>query len=265
MRGRKKTPLGLVALLFLCPLLSSPPRVSAQTSEVESIEIKSTWNGLGPASESKLSLRQKDGRFVAGGQSIDKGLVENFLRQLEAPADAPTLEGLGISIEWLQAKAESALPDRLKEADQSEKNLFLDSFRDVRLIEKLLPAILGGGWTDDFPEFELRVEMKDGSTVRVRSSRQNTLMLPFDIVESGGGTRLSYNAQLSRAIASLLPPEFTNRERLRGARLPDVVADKVMSEIEDQLRRLEASNKLGAELGRLEGRFSSWSSCAHCP
>jgi hypothetical protein len=256
MGGRKKKTLRLALLLFLCPLLSTPPRACAQASEVESIEIKSAWNGLGPFSESKLSVRQQDEKFFAGGKPISSALVENLLRELKAAADAPTLEAIGITEEWLQANAESALPKSLKESDQSEKNLFLDSFRNIGLIEKLLPAILGGGWTDDYPQFELRVRMKDGSTIRVGSSRQNALMVPLAIVESGSVGRLSYNAGLSRAIASLLPRKFTNRERLSGEGLPAVVARKVMGEIEEQLRLLETRNKLGAELGQLEGRYT---------
>ncbi len=178
-----------------------------------------------------------------------------MLKEIKTSIQTPNLENLGITELWLQAFSESALPERLKKSHQSEKDLFLTSFRDIKLVEKLLPEILRGGWTDDYPDFELQIQNKDGSLVTISSSRQNIFMIPF-VINENAETRFSYNANLSRAIAALLPEKFTNRERLSGEQLSNRIAERVMLEIEEKFNRLETKNKIGTELKQLEERYT---------
>jgi hypothetical protein len=238
----------------LIPGASATTLAQPKTS-IKTIEIHSRWSGLGPAGESNLRIDQHDGTFQSNGKRIDNRLVIQLLQEIDASADFPTLQNLGITDSWLQAKAGSTLPDKLRESPQSERNLFLDSFRNIRLVEKLLPDILRQGWTDDYPRIELRVVRSDGSTTLVGSERQNIFMTPFGITEQGR-LRLSYNANLSRSIAALLPNGFTNRERLSGVRLASEVAEKVMTYLQDDLSLLETKNRLGPEVKQLEGRYT---------
>lgn len=244
-----------VLLFFIVWFICVSPNSFAQINDVAAIEIESIWTGLGPTSESKLSLKEKNGEYYVKGKRVNKRLIERLLLELQEPFNIPTVENLGITEAWLQANAKSTLPERLKKSHQSEKDLFLSSFQDIKLIEKLLPGILGGWWTDDYPEFALQIKRKDGSSVIINSSRQGIFMVPLAIIENGGA-RFSYNANLSRAIAALLPEKFTNRERLSGKHLSQRIAEKVMLEIEEKLNRLETRNKIGAELLQLEDRYT---------
>jgi hypothetical protein len=244
-----------VASLLTFLFFYQPPYAAAQAEQVRTIKVKSVWEGLGPRSESKLTIRRRKDGFYRDGVRLDGVPVEDLLREVRFDAGAPTLQNLGITEQWLRDTAEGALPDRLKKAEQNEKDLFLNSYRDVGLIEKLLPQITRGGWTDDYPSFSLRIMKADGSEVVVASDRQNVFMIPFAVAEAGE-LRYSFNANLGRAAAALLPGDFTNRERLHGDRLQHVIAEAVMREIEEELNRPETSNKLGPELQALGGRYS---------
>jgi hypothetical protein len=244
-----------ILLLFALSLVSHPTTVAQVSGSVTSIEIRSRWGGLGPAGDSSLRINQQKGVFRANGKRIDSKLVESLLRELDASVEIGTLTNLGIDESWLRANADEVLPERLKREPQNEKDLFLDSYRNMRLVEKLLPEILSQGWTDDFPEVLIRINKKDSSEIRLTSSRQNIFMTPF-VIEENGRIRASFNANLSRAIAALLPKDFTNRERLEGARLKFLVAEKVVSYLDSDLNLLETKNKLGPELKQLEGRYA---------
>jgi len=227
----------------------------AQSEEIKAIEVRSVWTGLGPTGESRLIIKRKKHKFFSKDKQVQNELIDHLLQELHLSVDSPTLQNLGISESWLQTTAESALPNRLKNAQQNEKDLYVTSYKNLDLIGRLLPQIIGGGWTDDFPRFEMRIRKRDGSLTEIKSKMQGVFMIPLAIVENGD-IRTSYNANLSRAIAALLPDSFTNRDRLSGERLSGRVADRVMLEFDDELNRLETRNRIGPELKRLEGRYT---------
>jgi hypothetical protein len=242
-------------LVGAAALSASPAAVQQTNSRVKSIEIHSKWGGLGPAGDSTLEILRHGAQFRIKGRTVDDRLVEDILNQIDAPVPAPTLENLGITRSWLESNSDAALPDRLRNEPANEKDLFWSHFRNVSLMQKIVPEIIREGWTDDYPQLEVRVLRDDGSTTLLRSERQNIFMIPMGINERGQ-ERLSYNARLSRAIAAVLPSGFINRERLSGAELRSVVATAVMSRIDDDLNLLETRNKIGNELKQLEGRYS---------
>ena len=228
---------------------------SQPSASVKTLEIHSKWSGLGPTENSTLRIEQRKTEYRTGGKRVDSMLVEELLREIDLTSEKSTLQNLGITESWLQSNVETALPKRLRDHSQNEKDLFLTSFRDIRLIEELLPHILRQGWTDDFPSIELRIVRNNGSTMLLTSERQNIFMTPF-LIDQDGSARLSYNADLSRAIAALLPKGFTNRERLEGDHLASEVADSVMFHINDDLNLLETRNRIGPELKPLEDRYT---------
>lgn len=65
----------------------------------------------------------------------------------------------------------------------------------------------------------------------------------------------TYNANISRAIASLLPKKFANRERINGEGLRHDLAEAVMRYIEDDWNLLDAENKAGKYLEALRSKF----------
>ena len=220
--------------------------------EVESININSSWSGLAPTSRSQLEIKQKNGKFYAKGKVVETRLIEEVLMQIDNK-QTQTLESLEITQKWLDENAAKNLPDRLKNALPNEKEFFLNAFRDIKLVEKILPRLFGS-WTDekgvryvkystdDYPEFEMTIRKKDGSTRRV-ASRSQTLFM-FD------------NPRLGRAVAALLPEKFTNRRRLNGDSFGYQLAGQIYDEIEADLERLETENRVGKELTQLKDRYT---------
>jgi hypothetical protein len=211
------------SVLFLAALSS----VVAQSHPDVTIQLHSKWTGLGGAKESALSVVQKNGRCYINGQVAESKLVEELLRQVEAPADSASLANLGITQNWLNDNAAPAYSAHAQDLPKVDRGAFMSSFRDLSWLENLTPLLLGVGHTDDFPAIELTIQKSDGSKIIVASTRQNVFMVPFDITENGV-KRQSYNAGLARAMVELMPAKFTNRERLGGDNLRAVVTDVVI-------------------------------------
>jgi hypothetical protein len=129
------------------------------------------------------------------------------------------MANLGITQEWLDANAEVAIEAYVNNRNPSitpnRRALHLSSFKDLKIIEKVLLRRFNIKWTDDYPSAEIEITETDGRAIKVSSKTQHLFMLPWTI--SGDGKELkTYNADISRAVASLTPEDFANKERLAG-------------------------------------------------
>lgn len=159
---------------------------------------------------------------------------------------------MGITQEWLDENGEKVIPDRLYKPLPEEKDFFINSFRNLKLVEKILPRIFGS-WTDDkgiyhlkystdnYPEFEMIILKKDGSETRKASSSQ--IMFMFN------------NPKLGRAIAALLPKYFANRELLNGDYLAQEIAKEIFDEIEEEIKLVKTQTLIGDKLSLLKDRY----------
>ncbi|CAN5855472.1 hypothetical protein BH20ACI4_BH20ACI4_27740 [soil metagenome] len=239
-------------LLFIILLISFfSYQVSAQSKEIEKIKITSSWTGLAPTLNSNLVIKQKKGKFYANGKKIETRLIDELLKQINIKEEQ-TLETLGITQEWLDENAEKVIPVRLYKPLPEEKDFFINSFRNLKLVEKILPRIFGS-WTDDkgiyhlkystdnYPEFEIIILKKDGSETRKASSSQ--IMFMFG------------NPKLGRAIAALLPKQFANRELLNGDCLAQEIAKEIFDEIEEEIKLVKTQTLIGDKLSLLKDRY----------
>lgn len=215
--------LGVIALLF-----AAAPTGAVQPDDHVSITIHSKWVGLRGAKESVATVMQLRGQCYVNGKVVESKLVEDLLRELAAPVDAPSLTNLGITQSWLDQNAGPAYADHAKDQPKVDKDKFLASYRDLSLVESLKPELLRDGWTDDYPTIEIKIQKGSDAPIMLTSKHQNVFMIPFDISQ-GAATRTSYNAKLAQAIVGLLPANFTNRDRLSGNNLRSLVADKVIA------------------------------------
>lgn len=240
-------------LLILCAF------VFAQTREVKEIKINSSWGGLGTPQKSELIIAHKPKGYYAGGDRVEKHLVDNLLGAIDEPEIKKfELANLGITQEWLDANAQAGIEDYAASyfsmSAPKQKQLYLSSFKNLQFIEKIIPKVLNGGWTDDYPSFGVEITEADGTKIIVGSDEQPEFMLPWEIVRNGKTTR-TYNANISRALVALLPKKFANRDRLSGKYLRQNLAVQVTREIKDQWNYLDVENKAGGTLNTLQENY----------
>jgi hypothetical protein len=237
-----------------------PSGVMARIPGVAQIHIVSTWGGLGSPRHEELIITRKSGSYFANGNPVKNQLVNDLLAAVDAPViEKPDLDNLGLTQEWLEANAEKGVKEYAEAyfqmAAPNLQALYLASFKNQSLIGNLLPSLLRGGWTDDYPGIEVEITEDSGAKVLVTSTEQQLFMLPWE-VSGDGQTVKTYNIDISRAIAALLPAKFTNRARVAGEGFRRVLADAVMQNIKGQWESLDAENKAGEYIEILKGSYS---------
>jgi hypothetical protein len=233
--------------------------LSAQTNVVESITIHSSWGGLGVPRKDNLKITARSDGSYRGAKQANRSTISELIDLLETdPIGAPTLQNIGLTEEWLAANATRGMDQYagayFSVAAQNQKELYLRSFSDVNLVEELLPRILRGGWTDDYPTLKVEIEFRDGRRATLETISQTPLMLPWKVLRDGE-SKTTYDARISRAVAALMPNDFENRDRVAGTRLSRDLARSVMRAIENDWKFLGAENKAGSAINRLREKY----------
>jgi hypothetical protein len=159
----------------------------------------------------------------------------------------PEQLNLGITQEWLDAHAEQVgmkyEPRRFERATPNQKALFTLSFKNPTVISNVLTSIyFGTVKVDDYPFIKVSITEKSGNTRSVSSNGQFLLMLPWKIGGVGQPVQ-TYNANISRAIESLLPDNFTNKRRLASDEVPRILTEYLMYHIDRDWKLLDDENK----------------------
>lgn len=249
----KKLSLAIIILLTTCIF------TFAQTRQVETVKITSTWGGLGTPQKSELTITSKSKRYYVKDKKIENQLVNNLLNAIDEPEISKfELANLGITQEWLNANAEAAVKEYadyyFSAAAPNQQALYYSSFKNLQFIEKILPFVLRGGWTDDYPNFVVEITETNGSKTIVSSDKQPSFMLPWKIVKNDKTTQ-TYNANISRALVALLPEDFPNKERLSGESFRRALAESVMRAIKNDWEFLEVENKAGSTLNIVKENY----------
>lgn len=80
-------------------------------------------------------------------------------------------------------------------------------------------------------------------------------MLPWK-VKRNGEELVTYNADISRAIAALMPKESTNRSRIEGQSLAVDLGQAVMQQIRADWKLLDVENRVGGMLTTLRAKYA---------
>ena len=246
---------GLTALLLPLCCFST----SGQTPRVRAIQIKSNWGGLGTWGKTELTVSNHGRSFRVGHQVLDSSLVERFCSSLGEPVvPQPELSNLGVTQDWLNRESEKVPPYYFigrSPASTAQRRLFTTSFTNLETIGKLMPNLFHFSRTDDYPSVEVQVTFEDGSVTQVASDSQYVFMLPWEITKGGCSSR-TFNADISRALAAMLPKKCANRGRIAGQSMAEELAEAVRRYIDDDWNLIDAESIAGDSLVRLRAQYT---------
>jgi hypothetical protein len=255
--------------LFLClaaPAQTPEPRdpaaiiASGQSVGLRQVHIDSRWGGLGTPAASELMIVKQGSGFRLGHRSIAPELLGSLVTALKEP-DIPELNlaNLGINQEWLVRNHEGPLSRYEGGPEvraQNQQALYRERFDDPAFIFPLLSRIYRSGFhTDDYPSVRVQLTFEDGSIATLSSNSQQPFMLPWK-VELGVATHITYNANISRALAAMLPTKTVNRPRISGEGLLDILRTAVDRALEPELNLLDADNRATPALAELRQHYS---------
>lgn len=228
--------------ILVMALLQTLP-VMAQVGQVKSVEIWSTWVGLGTPGESHIQIkREGDAYKTSEGAMLPSARVEAFVNAISASSiEKPDLENLGVTVDWLKRNAEKAIGEQFNgnrsgEPVPTELTLCISTFQNPDLIRPYVLSQFSGCHTDDYPSIEIEVKTTTGGIV-VKSTSQHQFMLPWEIKKVGKQSK-TLDARISRALFALLPEKFVNRDRLIAEYFAEALARDLVFTLGPQLNRL---------------------------
>jgi len=172
----------------------------------------------------------------------------------EPPLSAPSLDNLKINHEWLESHVDEQLQNTgsLGETNgEKQREFFRQSFTDLALIDKLLPGVVAERWTDDGAWVHVSVDFADGTTWTAEANALPPFMLPWQAVVNGH-TYKTYNANVSRAVAALLPEGTLNKNRLQGIGIERLIGSAVEIRIKARWQEMGAEERAGTALAELK-------------
>ena len=241
-------------LLFVSPCMAQQSRIA-----IVKVTIESKWGGLGTPSQTEEVISPDRDGYRGKHDRIDARTVESLLAALREPTiAAPEPLNLGINQAWLDANAIPAVEKYAGNFDgaaPNQKALYQTSFTDESLIRRVVPNLFNFSRTDDYASAKVEVTFEDGSTVSALSTSQYLFMLPWK-VKRGSEEIITYNADVSRAVAALMPRKATNRSRIAGDTLDVNLAEVVMRHIEKDWKLLNVENRVGGTLTTLREKYT---------
>jgi hypothetical protein len=231
----------------------------AQESTIKQVTIYSGLGGLGASANSGVVLKSRDGILYAGDRPIDPAQIKALVASMQAPTiPGPSARNLGIDSAWLlknvrevPTQGESA---RFYSAAPNQQALYYRNYSDLGVIGQILPSLFRFLRFDDYPSAKVTIQFADGHSWVAMSKSYYPFMLPW-IVSQRGRQRTTYNADISRAIAVLMPFEDPNRERLTERELKTELSNAVMQRIQNQWNTLGVENRAPDGFAKLKRQY----------
>jgi len=240
----------------------------ASDAVINRIEIQSRWDGLGKPSSTELLIRNEDGAYRVDGKEIDVAAVQALITALhETTFPKPSPKNLGLTQEWLATQASEIVQDAKKKEEEDstywaigaatpeQQILFKSSYANPEFISKVLPSLFNCCHTDDYPSVRIALTFADDSTEVASSGSQSVFMLPWNVIRDGRPAEITFDRNISLALAQLLPEGATNRERLKGDYLALALAEVVMTNIEEEWELIRAEGKCGDALAQIRKQY----------
>jgi hypothetical protein len=225
--------------------------LSCQRPALREITIGSRWGGLGDSQNLHLVIESRNGVNYMGKDAVNPKLVDALLSSLSSPSrPTPMLINLGVTAEWLEQNA----ADFPRDGAPNQKALFQQNFADLKSVEHFLPFAFQFTRFDDYPQLTVTVDFASGRRWICSSDSYYPFMLPWK-VNLNGNEQTTYNADISRALAALMPIGSLNRNRLNDEELKTLLADAVMTRIKEEWDVLGVENRAPDSFAVLRRNF----------
>ncbi len=253
--------LAVLRFIVFVVLASSCSFAEAQKI-VKRVVIHSSAGGLGGGSNTLVVIQRRRGKYLLNGQPVSAVQVQSLAVALSAaPLTKPDMANLGITYEWLTSKVESQKVGSQRpggwtqaiDATASQEKFFKKSFTNLNLVASALPNLFSDIASDYFASCKVEIVFDDGPKLWAESLllSPSPFMLPWIMK----GRRVTYNADISRAVAALLPDESVNKGMLTGDELASELAGEVMRSIEPEWNLLGAEERAGEALKTLRTAY----------
>jgi hypothetical protein len=198
----------------------------------------------------RLVIQTHDGVIVSGKHRVNPRLVNTLIDSLTAQMQpAPTSSNLGITDAWLKQNVPTPL-----EGTPRQKALFQETLANSNTVADLLPFAFKFVKFDDYPQLRVTIILKGGGQWICSSNSYYPFMLPWQ-VSRGDNKESTYNADISRAIAALMPEDSVNRNRLGDEELKEWLSDAVMMRIKEQWDLLGVEGRAPESFAQLRRDF----------
>jgi hypothetical protein len=237
---------------------------------VKRVVIQSAAGGLEAGSNTLVTIRRRGSKYLLNGQPVSAVQVQSLVDALSAPPlTKMDMTNLGITHEWLASKAESQWPlaqpgEIIRTASHwppaqargigttaGQKKLFQESFTNLNLVANILPYIGLSIRLDYFAYCKVEIVFNHGSKLSAESYSYSSFMLPWSMKGRG----FTYNADISRSIAALLPAESVNKSTLAGDELASELTFAVMNSIKREWNLLGSEDRAGDALKMLRTAY----------
>jgi len=220
----------ILAVTSLCPAADGGP------FSPDRVIIRAESSGWGLA-VTNLTLVLSNGVYSAGTYTVAPALVSNLIAVAQRPWPKAGTNSwpsyfidpanLGLNAAWVKSNYQRLLQAYSGESGKGvfpnasvrQRTWLTNGLADMNLLEESARGYFRTMWTDDYPSLELRFENDNGQGVvqlfRLNTQAQHSFMLPWQ-VHDGTMEFTSGNADISRALAQILPPGFLLRDRLSG-------------------------------------------------
>lgn len=272
---------GVAGGILVCALSAQPQAVPPSAwpkaaPAVREIQISSTRVNRGggwrrgpaqPGAEPDKTFleisRNRDG-YHLGDVVVDANLVAALAIALRAPVNPePTRDDLGFTSAWLKSNAPSLAQNFATTTFIGGKPVhqaaFELAFADPAAVDKAIPLLFQPRRCVDCDRFtqsvEISIEFDDGTRLGARASSEFPYMLPWHL-QSDGKDVVAYNADISRALAALMPEKSANRSRLAGERFATQLGHILLTQEEHEVRLQEVESQTGGTLSALRSRYN---------
>lgn len=212
-----------------------------------------------PSPKADFLIHKERDAYYLDDKIVDANLVAALVRALRAPVNPqPSLDDLGITPAWLKANASSVtqkMSGSLINGAPIHVAALESTFADPVTMDKIALGLFKGWHTDDYPSVKVLVTFEDGTSTSATTGSQYPFLLPWELDDQGHREK-AYNADISRAVAALMPEKSTNRSRLAGENRDVQLARVAMMQIEHQQQMLDVEKQTGNTFSALRSRYT---------